>query len=220
MDGFFSFLGKLTIILIIVGVLLGGGYYLGTGKLPFPMSPAPGAVTTTAPTGQSSPGGALPLTTPVLTNTPAASPSSQTVSVDRVSGTSFGSFTISVPTTWTVKKEITAGASARVTISRGNYSMGIYQAATGGAQCVYPGEAQAEMSTAFGPFVTLHDASGNEFRRATPAGSASGFTVCQKSNGLFGLPTNYGHVTYGTPVSPDPGVLQEMDAIFATLKKT
>jgi hypothetical protein len=175
MNGFFSFFGKLALILLVVGIMVSAGYYLGTGKLPFPTNPPPGAVTTTAPTP----------TSVAATASPSAAPSptiaTQTVSGGGVSSTSFSAYTITVPTTWTVKKEVTAGVSEKITISRGTYSMNIYQAATGGGGCIYPGDAPAEMSSTFGAYTTLHDASGGEFRRATPAGSASGFTVCQKS---------------------------------------
>lgn len=207
MNGFFSFFGKLALIFLVVGLLLGAGYYLGTGKLPFPVNPAPAAVTTTAPTPTSSPA-------------PSPTIATQTVTGGDVSGTSFGAYTMVVPTTWTVKKEVTPGISEKITVSRGVYSMSFYEAATGGGGCLYPGDPPAEMSGTFGSYTTLHDASGNEFRRATPTGSTSGFTVCQKAASGFGLPTMYGHVSYNTPVSPDAAILGEMDTIFATLKKS
>lgn len=214
MDKFFSFFGKLAIILLVVGLLVGGGYYLGTGKLPVPTNPAPGAVMTTAP----APSDEASPTLPPFTPTPSIT--TQQVSVTSVSGTSFGGYTIQIPVTWTVKKEETPGVSAKLTISRNGYAMNFYQAATGGTECVYPGQSGGEMSTTFGPFVTLHDASGTEFRRATPTGSANAFTICQKGDSGFGLPTTYGHAGYTTPANPDPAILQEMDAIFATIKKS
>ena len=219
MDRFFSFFGKLALIFLIVAVLVGGGYYLGTGKLPFPMNPAPGAVTTIAlqPTQSitSAPFAITPTTT-IATSAGII----QTVSVASASGTSFRGFTISVPSTWTVKKDENPGISVKVTINRGDYSMSIYQAATGGAQCLYPGDTPADMSTSFGPFTFIQDASGTQYRRARTLGSASGYTICQKSDTTYGLPTSFGHVTYTSPANPDPEILKEMDTIFATIKKT
>ncbi len=223
MDGFFSFLGKAALILIVAGVLIGGGYYLGTGNLPFPMNPAPGALSTTAipPT---------PTTTDEHMLTPAATPSgqaiapsvtggpTQTISGGGPRGTSFSPFTIQVPPSWTVQKNEVPNVSYKLTISQGNYSMSIYQAPTGGGGCTYPGDPPQEMSSSFGPYTSIHDAQGNDFRRATPAGNASGFTVCQKGPTFYGLPTMYGHVTYGTPINPNPAILSQMDALFATLK--
>lgn len=210
MDGFFSFLGKFALVLLVVAILAGGGYYLGTGKLPFPQNPTPAAVTTSAPEQ----------TPELITGVPTPTIAMQQVTVSGLSGTSFGGFILNVPATWTVTKEENPGISQKITVSRGAYAVSIYRAATGGGGCLYPGDPLVEMSSTFGPFVTLHDASGNEFRRAIPTGSTSGFTVCQKGDSSFGLPTMYGHITYGTPGSPDAATLQEMDAIFATLKKS
>ena len=212
MDGFFSFFGKFAIVVVVMGLLVGGGYYLGTGKLPFPMNPTPAAVTTVAP--QTSPTSTVIPTSGV---SPTAA-SSQTVTGGGPRGTSFSPFTITVPAGWTVKKDEVANVSYTLTISQGAYSIAIYQAATGGGGCLYPGDPPQEMSSQFGAYVTIHDSFGNEFRRATPAGSASGFTVCQKGPTFFGLPTMYGHVTYTTPATPDASILAQMDAMFATLK--
>lgn len=205
MDKFFSFFGKLVVGVLIVGALVGGGYFLGTGKFTPPTYSPPAAVTT-AP--------------PAETPTPAPTIAGQTVAGGGLSGTSFVSYTITVPQPWTVKKEENAGITQKVTISRGQYAIAIYQAPTGGSVCVYPGDPAADMSSQFGPYVTIRDASGNEFRRAPPAGNSGGFTLCQKGPSLFGLPTIYGHVTYAVPAESDPATIKEMDAIFATIRKS
>jgi hypothetical protein len=164
----FLFPGKFILILVVIGLVLGGGYYLGKGKLPFAQYQAPGAVTTIEVVTQ--------IPTPTLTN----------------------------------EMPLTTSPSPAVA----------QQTVTGGGQSVYPGEAAGEMSSSFAPFVTIHDASGNEYRRAVATGTSSGSTVGQKIGTTFGLPTMYGHVTYGTPASLDPAMLEELDAIFATLKKS
>lgn len=215
MDGFFSFFGKFALILLVILILVGGGYYLGTGKVPFMQltNPPPAAVTTAAPTPTSA-------TTIATTPTTAPSPTAaqQTVTGGGLSGLSFSAYTITVPADWTVTKAETSGTQ-KISISKNGYTLSIYQAATGGAQCVYPGDAAGEMSTSFGPYTTISDGMGAEYRRATPTTSTTGFTVCQKSGTTFGLPTSFGHVSYGTPASPDPAILKQMDNIFATLKK-
>jgi hypothetical protein len=216
MDRFFSIFGKFALVLLVIAVLVGGGYFLGTGKLPFPMNPTPGAVTTAAPEP------VAPTPTPTdehaITEVPSPTPQAgQIVTGGGLTGTSFTSYTLTVPVSWTVKKESTPNVSETMTVSRGDYAIHVYQAATGGGGCTYPGDPAQEMSSPFGAYTTIHDGLGNKFRRATPAGS-SGFTVCQKAETGFGLPTVYGHVTYETPAAPDTAILQEMDAIFATFK--
>lgn len=62
-----------------------------------------------------------------------------------------------------------------------------------------------------------------EYRRATSqAGSPAGtevYTVCDKKATGFGLPTQFGYITYNTPTNPDAGLLAVMDAMVASLMK-
>ncbi len=208
MNGFFAFFGKFIFILLIISVLIGGGYYLGTGTLSF--LPVPGAVTTTAPT-------------PPAEYTPA--PPKQVVKAGVASGLSFSLYSIEVPNDWKVTQQHEDEPSPMdtLTLRRGTYSIKIYQAATGGAMCLYPGDPDFEgPSSRYDIFVPITTKDGTILRRGgTTGGSATtgGFTLCQKGTENYGQPTGYGHISYATPVPTDETFLKEMDAIISSLKK-
>jgi len=50
--------------------------------------------------------------------------------------------------------------------------------------------------------------------------NAIAFTVCQKyTDGSFGQPTNYGHISIKLPNDWDKNGLEEIDTIISSLKK-
>lgn len=98
----------------------------------------------------------------------------------------------------------------------------IFQAATGGAICLYPTDTPMEgPSSSYDTFVELTTQSGDVMRRSSTVGS-KGFTVCMKSPtyGNFQQPTIFGHMSIKTDLTPDPKVLAEIDTMIASLKKT
>ena len=227
MEKFFATFGKVALIILIMGALAGAGYYLGrSGNLPFlSQTPAPGAVTTTAPQElppQTQP--ALPAQTPTPTPVPIKTVSA---GLGNISGVNFPKYTIEIPSDWTVKQEHSEVESPMdvLTVTKGSYQLKIFQAATGGAICLYPGDADTEgPNSRFDNFVTITNAAGNQFRRSgttATSGTKRGFTVCQKSEayGNFQQPTNFGHTSYTTPLTPDDAILKEMDTMIASLKK-
>lgn len=205
MNTFFSLLGKLAIILVVVGTLVGGGVYVGLklkdqkgGVLKINESPTPESV-------KESP---LPTTAPNV------------ISVTSPGG-SFVSFKITVPVGWTADVSQIAGAP-KLTVTNTSYQLVISQGAGGGATCLYPGDPPQDFGSPFNSFVTINSSEG-EFRRATsqggsPAGT-SVYTVCDKKAVGFSLPTQFGYVTYNTPSNPDPALLVVMDGMIASLKK-
>lgn len=220
MDKFFSIFGKLALVFIILGVLFGLGYYFGTGTLPFPTSPAPGAVTTTAISAPTE-------AEPTQRVSPTAAPQTKTVNAGVTSGLSFTLYTVEVPDTWTVAKEHEDEPSPMdtLTLTRGQYKIKIFQAATGGAMCLYTGDPDFEgPSSRYDTFVVITTKDGTALRRSgttETSGATRGFTVCQKgSDGSYGAPTTYGHIGYTTPLTADPSILTEMDAIIASLSKS
>jgi len=208
MNGFFAFFGKFILILLVIGLLVGGGYYLGTGKLPVPGYNPPGAVTTTAPV--TSPG-----------QTPTATPQpKQVVKAGVSSGLSFSLYSIEVPMDWKVTQQHEDEPSPMdtLTITKGTYSIKIFQAATGGAMCLYPGDPDFEgPSSRFTTFVPITTKDGTILRRGSTTGG--GFTLCQQGTENYGQPTSYGHISYKTPVPADDAILKEMDGLIASLKK-
>lgn len=196
------------LVILIMMLLAVGGYVLGRGNFSVVYNP-PGAVTTTAPT-------------PTLTPTPKAT---KTVSAGVASGLSFGLYTIDVPDAWTVKQEHEDEPSPMdtLTITKGTYSIKIFQAATGGAMCLFPGDPDFEgPSSRYDTFVAITTKDGTALRRGgttATSGSTRGFTLCQKGTETYGQPTGYGHINFTTPATPDLAILAEMDAMIASLMK-
>jgi hypothetical protein len=205
MNAFFSVFGKLVVILIVIGFLVGGGIYVGL-KLK----------------GQVDSQNVLHLATPSPSTevTPAPTAIPNVVSVTSPGG-SFVSFKITVPSGWTVDSSQIAGAP-KLTVTNGNYQLIISQGAGGGAACLYPGDPPQDFGSPFNAFVTITGTEG-EFRRATSqAGSPTGtsvYTVCDKKPFGFGLPTQFGYTTYNTPANPDPTILVILDGMISSLKK-
>ncbi len=218
MNSFFSLFGKLAFGALIIGLLVGGGYYLGKGKFTFPALVPSTAVTTTV----------IESSTPTGMTTPIALPSSTaqtktTITAGVTSGLSFSMYTIDVPTSWVVTREqqTTPTPMDTLTLTKGDYKINIFQGAMGGAMCFYSGEPTptGEVPTStFGPYVTIHDGNGKEYRRAKPI-TSTGYTLCQNTQYGWNQPTAYGSISYSTPASPNEVTIQEMDAIIATLKK-
>ncbi len=204
MNAFFSLLGKLTIILVVVGFLVGGGIYVGLkiknqkgGVFSSNQSPAPESKESPVPT--------------VAPNI---------VSVTSPGG-SFVSFKITVPNGWTADSSQIAGAP-KLTITNATYQLVISQGAGGGAACLYPGDPPQDFGAPFNAFTTITSAEG-EYRRATSTGGSpagtSVYTICEKKPSGFGLPTQFGYITYNTPANPDQTLLVVLDGMISSLKK-
>jgi hypothetical protein len=222
MDKLFSLFGKFMLILFIVGTLVGGGYFVGTRYNLFgkgvSVTPTPKDALETEPTPQDF---SAPPPPPAM--------SKQLVSggVPPSGGLSFFQYTIAVPTDWVVSRESNESVPVdTVTVTKGEYQIKIFQAATGGAMCLYPGDPAFEgPSSAYDTFVDLTLKDGTILRRSGtnavgPSGKR-GFTVCQKSiYDNYQQPTPYGHASYNTPATPDQTILTEMDAIIASFEKS
>ncbi len=218
-DKFFAFLGKTVLVLLVVGALAGGGYYLGkSGKLSLGNpTPVPQAVSTTNPQ--------IETTTPTSTVIPSVKTKTVAAGVGAESGLSFTKYTIDVPETWTPVHTYTNEGTAvdTLTITSGVYQIKIFQAATGGALCLYPGDADFEgPSSRYETFVDMTTKDGIVLRRGgslAASGTTRGFTLCQKGTENYGQPTGFGHTSFTTPATPDPTKLGEMDTMIKSLKK-
>lgn len=207
---------KYFITILVTAVVVGLGVFAYfKGYLPtfsFNKPQAVSTVSTAVPTPEG--------TTPV---TPSASPSAGFTRVKAGGILVFNAYTIDVPTDWTYSKE---GAptgdivSDKLIIKNGVYQISIYQAATGGAPCLYPGDSDVEgPSSRFTSFVEITTATGDKLRRGVAEGSTSGFTVCELQSGGYGQPTAFGHIAIASPVSPTSAMLNEIDSILASLRK-
>lgn len=217
MDKFFAGFGKFVLYLLLLGVLVGGGWWVGSQ---FGTKPA----TKTMPGDQATGSSSL---TPEFSPTPTSVPG-QVVSagLGNIEGVNFPKYTISVPGSWTVAKEHSEAQSPMdvLTITKGNYKLKIYQAATGGAMCQYPGDPAFEgPSSSFTTFVELTDSEGRLYRRsgseALSNDGTRGFTLCHKSEYGWQQPTPFGHVSFTLPATYDETTLKQMDEMIASLKK-
>jgi hypothetical protein len=206
MQKFFEIFGKIVIVIIILGSLTYAGYYLGTKsndtKKPIATNDSDNA--TTEPK-------------PVQTITPFVEVSG---GVSKSVGLSFDQYTISIPNEWTSKKESQTTLDEKLILEKDGYSISIFQAATGGALCLYKGDADFEgPSSKFDYFVELTSKDGRVLRRSGEKNGTT-FTVCQKSpDGSFQQPTNYGHISVKLPSAWDDDGLLEVDKIISSLKK-
>lgn len=208
---------KYTVVVIITALVVGFGvtaYF--KGWLPTLSFNKPQAVSTEAtliPTPSA--------TTEVVM--PSASPSADFTRVQSGGVLVFNTYTLDVPNDWKYTKEAAPSgdvASDKLVLTKGAYTISIYQAATGGAPCLYPGDADVEgPSSRFTSFTELTTQTGDILRRSVAQGSSSGFTVCEKQVGGYGQPTAFGHIAISSPTNPSSTMLAEIDSILSTLRK-
>lgn len=138
--------------------------------------------------------------------------------VPKSAGLSFDQYSIVTPEGWSSKKENQTVADEKLILTKGEYQISIFQAATGGAFCLYPGDDDLEgPSSRFETFIILTTKDGRTLRRSL---NENGFTVCQKSaDGSYQQPTNYGHISIKMPTTWTQEVLTEIDTILSSLKK-
>lgn len=163
---------------------------------------------------------------PVATESGAVSESPTPVGVTTVKSGGilvFTAYTIDVPNDWQYKKEGAPSGDIEIDkliLTKGAYKITLYQAATGGAPCLYPGDADVEgPSSRFTSYTEITTATGNKLRRGTAEGSTN-FTVCEKQTGGYGEPTSFGHISIGVPAGgATPAMISEIDSILSSLKK-
>lgn len=136
----------------------------------------------------------------------------------------FNAYSIDIPADWQYKKE---GAPTgdieldKLTLTKGAYKISIYQAATWGAPCLYPGDPDTEgPASRFTSFVGITTSTGDKLRRGTAGVNPTGYTVCELQSGGYGQPTNFGHIAITVPSGGGTAVmLTEIDSILSSLKK-
>jgi len=135
----------------------------------------------------------------------------------------FKAYSIEVPTDWTYSKEAAPTgdiAIDKLILTKGSYKITIYEAATGGAPCLYLGDPdQVGPASRFTTFVNITTATGDKLRRGVAEGGGTGFTVCELQLGGYGQPTSFGHISIATPAIPTKAVLDQIDSILSSLKK-
>lgn len=135
----------------------------------------------------------------------------------------FNAYLLELPSDWTYSKEGQPTGDVqmdRLTLTKGGIKITLYQAATGGAQCLYPGDPDVEgPNSRFASFVGITTQSGELLRRGTSEGS-TGFTVCEKQGtNSYGQPTSFGHISITTSGTSSSSQTAEIDSILTSLKK-
>lgn len=205
MDKFFAIFGKISLVVIILTTMIYGGYYFG--------KKAGNTIKPEAVNTEES----------LETTLPSPQPTNQSQitvigGVPKSAGLSFDQYSIVTPEGWSSKKENQTVADEKLILTKGEYQISIFQAATGGAFCLYPGDDDLEgPSSRFETFIILTTKDGRTLRRSL---NENGFTVCQKSaDGSYQQPTNYGHISIKMPTTWTQEVLTEIDTILSSLKK-
>lgn len=143
----------------------------------------------------------------------------------KLQSTSFPSYTISYPETWTRDVE-NDGVTDSIVLVKGEYSIKIFQAPAEGGQCVFddplPTGSPFVQDFRGKQFVEIVTDSGNMRRIPKPSQNTfTNYTFCMRtptSNGSYGMPTTFGFITYSVPDQEDKSILSEMDQIIKTLK--
>src|SRR5260221_11974530 len=133
MDKFFSLLGKFVLIAVVVGLLAGGGYYFGK-KYTLPL---PGSVQPTAMVSESSTNAAQQGQNPSPTLNQTQNDPHVAITAGGISPTD--KYIMSGFKDWTVSKTHDS-LSDKLTFTKGEYQLTIYQAAIDGGECIFPGE--------------------------------------------------------------------------------
>lgn len=131
----------------------------------------------------------------------------------------YSAYTISIPTDWTYTKQDGQNLDTLI-IYKGENKLQIFQGATGGATCLYPGDINVEgPSTRFATFKDIKTLNGTLLRRGIDS-TQDYVGVCEKQKTAFEEPTSFGHITYLTPgVTPSAELLLAMDSMVASLRK-
>lgn len=220
-DKFFSLFGKIVLVLIIVGSVAFAAFYFG--KNYSKPSPSPTATSQTEPAAATIASQSAP--NPIVSSPAPSKIGKKMISAGVASGLSFSLYTLDLPGDWTFSQEHDDPTLYdKLTMKKGAYELSIFQGATGGAMCLYPGDPDFEgPSSRFTTYVEFTNSDGKTFRRSgndIESGGIKGFTVCQKSpDGGWGQPTVFGHTSYKMPSSYDETILKEMDEMVASLKK-
>lgn len=218
MDKLFAVFGKIILIVILLGGVAYGAYSLG--KTTTPQSEKGAASTTAAPTPTEE-----IMLQPEKKPEGAKTANTVTAGLDASSGLSFTKYQITVPEGWT-PNHVTTNEGTWVdtlTLTKGTTQIKIFQAATGGALCLYPADADFEgPSSRYDSFVEITTADNIVLRRSSTTattGATKGYTMCQKGTENYGQPTGFGHMSLTTALNPGAALLAEVDGMIASLKK-
>lgn len=209
----FSIIGKIAIALIIIVLLVGGGIVLGRSLNKPQTNNSAATVDNISPT-----------VSPATGNQTTPTPRPTTVDLVTFKGglgtdtTSFKPYFFQASKDWIQENETTE-VTNKITITKDDYSISVYQAPMGGAMCIYPGDEEGDFKQMYTRYKEFTGKNGEVYRRSwDEKGQKTTYTFCQKSSeGTFGTFTTYGAVTATSPNPPDENILEEIDTIISTL---
>ena len=192
------------LIIIIIILVAGMAFFAGKGAITIP-------------------GVATPTPTATISSTPTATATS--TPTKKVTGggiLSFPKYSLTVPADWQNSRESHSQDDEKIILTKGAYQLSITQGGFGGAVCLYPGDADTEGPSArYDAYKEITGKSGDLFRRSWTGDemTSKGFGICHKSQYGWGAPTLYGHISFIAPQDKTRPMLDEMDAILASLTK-
>lgn len=131
----------------------------------------------------------------------------------------FVPYTIVVAPGWTVTHESDSSRPLdKLTLTRGDYSLVVYQAGSGIEACIFGGAptpiGEAHLWQEYPTGVSISGAS-RQYMRGTTDGKL--YIVCEKKDSGYLSVTPMGGIMYTVPNPADPAILAEMDGMVATL---
>jgi len=231
----FTLLGKIFLVILIISVFTGAGFYFGRLSVLktdlLPITPVPLQKDTPTPTQEIVTTTALqPTVKPTESVKQESLPQKQTFNI-KVEDLSFS---LQTPPDWQLKTEKENYTTVK-TISSGQSALVIrINLATEGAPCGFkdaplsPSEMFPDISEfTYDSYTEFKGSLGQIYRRvditANPSAGKSFFAVCQKRDTDWLEPTTFGFITYEVPYSDNPQVtaaeaLTALDAMVASLK--
>lgn len=137
---------------------------------------------------------------------------------------SFKGYSLKHPVDWTEKYERDNNVgTAKLTLTKDDYSIIIQQGPMGGAICIYEGTLpEGPANDLRGKtFVDIKTAFGNLRRTDEQVNGKTAYSYCQENEqeaGTYGSFTSIGALSVSAPTTPDKAVLSEIDDILKSIQ--
>ncbi len=165
--------------------------------------------------------------TPTIEPTEATSSSklNQTFTSEKLSQLSFVGYSLMHPADWNLSEQRDEAVTpiSTVTLTKNGYVLKIYQAATGGAMCIYEGDLPEGPASDYrnNEYTDLVTSFATLRQTEVPSNGKMSYSYCQKSSteDSYGAPTSIGHISVTTGVvNSDPEIMNEIEEIVKSIK--
>lgn len=207
----FSMFGKIAAVVIVIVLLVGGGIYIGrmtTGgqTMEITKKAHPSLFPSVEPTSSILPSGTSITTSALNKSTIAGGPK----------GTAFKAYQVDYPSSWTASNQKDE-AMDTLTLTKGPYSISIYQASFGPGGCSYEGDPEKMMFHKFKNYSELQGST-YKLRMSWDDPTPTTYSVCSLSDeNNWVQPTPYGGITVKAPNPSDPNTMADIEAILASI---